>query len=51
MAKRLWAYALFGEAVTRQSLMGGAVILLAVLANLAWTARRRPEAAATPHPS
>ena len=34
----LWAYALFGEVVTRPSLIGGAVILVAVLANLGWTA-------------
>jgi drug/metabolite transporter (DMT)-like permease len=33
----LWAYALFGEQVSMQSLAGGAVILLAVLANLAWS--------------
>jgi drug/metabolite transporter (DMT)-like permease len=37
----LWAFALFGEAVSRQSLIGGAVILASVLANLAWTAWRR----------
>ena len=33
----LWTYALFGEQVSGQSLAGGAVILLAVLANLAWS--------------
>lgn len=33
----MWAYAFFGEKVTQQSLLGGAVILLAVLANLAWS--------------
>jgi drug/metabolite transporter (DMT)-like permease len=36
----MWAYAFFGEKVTQQSLVGGAVILLAVLANLAWTSGR-----------
>jgi len=36
----LWAYAFFGEKVTQQSLLGGAVILLAVLVNLAWTTSR-----------
>ena len=41
----LWAYALFGEVVTQQSLVGGAVILAAVLANLAWTTWRRPQTA------
>ena len=41
----LWAYALLGEVVTQQSLVGGAVILAAVLANLAWSAWRRPQAA------
>ena len=42
----LWAYALFGEVVTQQSLIGGAVILAAVLANLAWTAVfRQPDPA------
>ncbi len=43
----LWAYALFGEVVTQQSLTGGAVILVAVLANLAWTALRRPDTTPT----
>ena len=36
----MWAYAFFGEKVTQQSLLGGAVILLAVLANLVWTSGR-----------
>ena len=40
----LWAYVLFGEAVNRQSLLGGAVILVSVLANLAWSAWRRAPA-------
>lgn len=34
----LWAYALLGESVSRQSMAGGAVIVAAVLANLAWSA-------------
>lgn len=33
----LWAYALFGEQVSPQSLAGGAVILLAVLINMGWS--------------
>ena len=37
----LWAYLFFGETVSRQSLLGGAVILLAVLGNLAWSSRQR----------
>jgi drug/metabolite transporter (DMT)-like permease len=37
----LWAFGLFGETVARDSLMGGAVIVAAVLANLAWSAWRR----------
>ena len=40
----LWAFALFGETVSRESLLGGVVILVSVLANLAWSAwRRAPE--------
>jgi drug/metabolite transporter (DMT)-like permease len=31
----LWVYALFGEQVSRQSLLGGSVIVLAVLVNVA----------------
>jgi drug/metabolite transporter (DMT)-like permease len=45
----LWAFALFGEAVSRQSLIGGAVIVVAVLANLAWSAWRRTSAPVAPH--
>jgi len=44
----LWAFALLGEAVSRQSLIGGAVILASVLLNLAWTAWRRGPDAAPP---
>ncbi|MFP8778138.1 DMT family transporter [Hydrogenophaga sp. RWCD_12] len=40
----MWAFALFGETVSRQSLVGGAVILVSVLVNLAWTAWRRAPA-------
>lgn len=44
----LWALALFGDTVSRQSLIGGAVILACVLLNLAWTAwRGSPATAAT----
>jgi drug/metabolite transporter (DMT)-like permease len=35
----LWAYLLFDEQISRQSLIGGMVILLAVIANLFWTSR------------
>lgn len=42
----MWAFALFGETVSRQSLLGGAVILASVLANLAWAAWRRNAAPA-----
>ena len=42
----LWAYALFGETVTRQSLLGGAVIVLAVLVSVLQAAR--PGSAARP---
>lgn len=42
----LWALALFGETVSRQSLIGGAVILACVLLNLAWTAWRGSPATA-----
>ncbi len=38
----LWAYLLFDEQISRQSLMGGMVILLAVVANLFWTSRSTP---------
>lgn len=44
----LWAYLAFGDQVTRQSLAGGAVILLAVMANLVWTARRAAPVAPAP---
>jgi drug/metabolite transporter (DMT)-like permease len=30
----LWVYVFFGEAVSRQSLIGGSVIVLAVLVNV-----------------
>ena len=42
----LWALALFGETVGRQSLTGGAVILACVLLNLGWTAWRGSSASA-----
>ncbi len=42
----LWALALFGETVSRQSLIGGAVILGCVLLNLAWSAWRGSPATA-----
>jgi drug/metabolite transporter (DMT)-like permease len=45
----LWAFVLFGETVTRDSLIGGAVIVVAVLANLAWSAWRRTSAPVAPH--
>lgn len=32
-----WTYLVFGETVSRQSLLGGSVVLLAVLGNLAWS--------------
>lgn len=35
----LWAYLVFGESVTRQTLVGGAVILVAVLGNMLWPRR------------
>jgi drug/metabolite transporter (DMT)-like permease len=35
----LWAYLVFGDRVPPQSLAGGAIILTAVTANLAWSAR------------
>lgn len=45
----LWAFGLFGETVARNSLIGGAVIVAAVLANLAWSAWRRTSAPMAPH--
>lgn len=45
----LWAFGLFGETVARDSLIGGAVIVAAVLANLAWSAWRRTSAPMAPH--
>ena len=42
----LWVFLLFGETVSRQSLLGGAVIVLAVLANMLGSLR--PASAATP---
>jgi drug/metabolite transporter (DMT)-like permease len=45
----LWAYGLFGETVARDSLIGGSVIVAAVLANLAWSAWRRTSAPVVPH--
>ena len=45
----LWAFGLFGETVARNSLIGGAVIVAAVLTNLAWSAWRRTSAPMTPH--
>lgn len=45
----LWAFALFGETVNRQSLIGGAVILVSVLANLAWAAWRREHVPTVAH--
>jgi drug/metabolite transporter (DMT)-like permease len=45
----LWAFVLFGETVARDSLIGGAVIVVAVLANLAWSAWRRTSAPVAPH--
>ena len=44
----LWAYLAFGDAISRQSLIGGAVILLAVTANLAWSSRRGAPGAPAP---
>ncbi len=35
----LWAYLVMDEQIARQSLVGGVVILLAVIANLVWTSR------------
>jgi drug/metabolite transporter (DMT)-like permease len=35
----LWAYLLFEEQISKQSLIGGVVILVAVAANLVWTSR------------
>jgi drug/metabolite transporter (DMT)-like permease len=37
----LWVYVFFDETVSRQSLMGGAVIVLAVLANIASSGQRQ----------
>jgi drug/metabolite transporter (DMT)-like permease len=45
----LWAYLLLGESVGPHSLLGGAVIVAAVLLNLAWTAWRRAPAAPGTH--
>jgi drug/metabolite transporter (DMT)-like permease len=45
----LWAFVLFGETVARDSLIGGAVIVVAVLANLAWSAWRRTSVPLAPH--
>lgn len=45
----LWAFGLFGETVARNSLIGGAVIVAAVLTNLAWSAWRRTSAPMAPH--
>lgn len=38
----LWVYLLFGETVSAQSLMGGSIIVLAVLANLVLPSGRAP---------
>jgi hypothetical protein len=45
----LWAFGLFDETVARDSLMGGTVIVAAVLVNLAWSAWRRTSAPMAPH--
>jgi drug/metabolite transporter (DMT)-like permease len=37
----LWVYVFFGETVSRQSLIGGSVIVLAVLVNVAWPGGHR----------
>jgi drug/metabolite transporter (DMT)-like permease len=37
----LWVYALFGEAVSRQSLIGGSVIVLAVAVNVLSSGRKQ----------
>jgi drug/metabolite transporter (DMT)-like permease len=39
----LWVYALFGEQVSRQSLLGGSVIVLAVLVNVSLHGRQMPQ--------
>ncbi len=45
----MWAFALFGQGVSHQSLIGGAVILTSVMLNLAWTAWRRAPAQTAGH--
>ncbi|WP_342618047.1 EamA family transporter [Rhodoferax sp. GW822-FHT02A01] len=46
----LWVYALFGEKVAQQSLIGGAVIVLAVLVNVLSSGRGATAAAVNPVP-
>jgi drug/metabolite transporter (DMT)-like permease len=43
----LWAFAVFDENVSRNSLLGGTVIVSTVLAHLAWSAWRRTGSDAT----
>jgi drug/metabolite transporter (DMT)-like permease len=47
----LWAYLAFGDGVSRQTMVGGAVILLAVIGNLAWSSRLRAPGAPAPSAS
>jgi drug/metabolite transporter (DMT)-like permease len=44
----LWAYLAFGDQVSRQSLAGGAVVLLAVTGSLVWAGRRGVPGAPAP---